>query len=229
MQKYRWSISAPGNGVVKDDEGDLYYVSDVEKLEADHKREMEEREKQLLDHHRQISALNEQIDAALLSGTQGEIIREQKEELAELATKLSKMAKERDLWREAHHACDKDAEEQIADLKALVKEKEEQINAALLSGTQGEIIRTQNEEIADLTAERDGLRQEVERLKRRENELKLRLGNYGDLETIREDEKALAGKKIEYPEDHEATLFLKTSTTDGEVWIAKEMKEEEDA
>ncbi len=35
-------------------------------------------------------------------------------------------------------------------------------------------------------------------------------------------------EQVDYPEDHEATLLLKTSTGTGEGWIAKEMKEAQD-
>ncbi len=81
--------------------------SDVEKLEADHKKEISSLEAQ-------VKEKDDQIEAAMFSGTLGEIIKTQKEQIAALTA-------ERDLWREAHHACDKDNSELLTENAVLIE------------------------------------------------------------------------------------------------------------
>ncbi len=140
-----------------------------------------------------------------------------------------------------------DHKKQIATLEAQVEEKDEQIEAAMFSGTQGEIIRTQKEQIAALAAERD-LWKEAHHACDKDNS-ELRTENAVLIEAVEmlikfipdgwvmplgysvlvhQIERMFAGKEIDYPEDHEATLLLKTSTETGEGWIAMEMKEAKD-
>ncbi len=57
-----------------------------------------------------------------------------------------------------------DHKKEISSLEAQVKEKDEQIEATIFSGTLGEIIKTQKEQIAALTKERDKLRDITEML-----------------------------------------------------------------
>ncbi len=99
MQRIEWEDLVDKRGT----RGDMVYdilhdwKSNVEKPEADHKKQIAALEARLREK-------DEQIEAALFSGTLGEIIKTQKEEIATLT-------KERDLWKEAHHACDKDNSE----------------------------------------------------------------------------------------------------------------------
>ncbi len=80
------------------------------------------------------------------------------------------------IWLKNKHRSDvekleADHKKQIATLEAQVKEKDDQIEAALFSGTQGEIIRTQKEQIATLTAELTEVKQRRESAWERIDEL----------------------------------------------------------
>ncbi len=109
MQKY---ISLYGY-IVKDNEGDLCYDCDVKKLEADCK-------KQIATLEAQVKEKDDQIEAALFSGTQGEIIRTQKEQIATLTAELTEVKQRREsAWERIDELGN-----QVIDLSFKLKEME---------------------------------------------------------------------------------------------------------